>query len=65
MAKVFVFKSLSYGFIGLLAITFPVLALLALISLVRQTRAGEPVRDLFPFVLVIVAFCVLVALLTA
>ena len=54
-----------YGLIGLLAITFVALALLALVSLGKDARAGEPIRDLFPFALVIATLCVLLALLTA
>jgi hypothetical protein len=65
MAEVLLSRALSYGFIGLLAITFFALSLLAFISLARKIRAGEPERDLFPFVLVIVTVCVLLALLTA
>jgi hypothetical protein len=56
---------LVYGLIGLLAITFVALALLALISLGKEARTGEPLRDLFPFALVIAALCVLLSLLNA
>lgn len=65
MAEVLLFKAVSHGLIGLLAITFFALSLLAFISLAKNIRAGEPERDLFPFVLVIVTVCVLLALLTA
>ena len=62
MPSVLVF---NYGLIGLLAITFVALALLALISLGKEARTGEPLRDLFPFALVIATLWVLVTLLTA
>jgi hypothetical protein len=55
----------NYGLIGLLAITFVALALLALISLGKDARTGEPLKDLFPFALVIATLCVLISLLTA
>ena len=54
-----------YGLIGLLAITFVSLALLALVSLGKDARTGEPLRDLFPFTLIIATLCVLISLLTA
>ena len=62
MPSVLVF---TYGLIGLLAITFVALALLALISLGKDARTGEPLRDLFPFALVIATLFVLLTLLTA
>jgi len=62
MPSVLVF---TYGLIGLLAITFVALALLALISLGKDARTGEPLRDLFPFALVIATLFVLLFLLTA
>ena len=62
MPSVLVF---TYGLIGLLAITFVALALLALISLGKDARTGEPLKDLFPFALVIATLCVLLTLLTA
>ena len=62
MPSVLVF---NYALIGLLAITFVALALLALISLGKDARTGEPLRDLFPFALVIATLCVLLTLLTA
>jgi hypothetical protein len=62
MPSVLVF---NYGLIGLLAITFVALALLALISLGKDARTGEPLKDLFPFALVIATLCVLISLLTA
>jgi hypothetical protein len=65
MAEVLLFKGVSYALIGLLAITFFTLSLLASISLAKNIRAGQPERDLFPFVLVIVTVCALLALLTA
>lgn len=65
MPSILVFNALSYGLIGLLAITFVALALLALISLAKDARTGEPLRDLFPFALVIATLCVLLSLLTA
>jgi hypothetical protein len=55
----------NYGLTGLLAITFVALALLALISLGKDARTGEPLKDLFPFALVIATLCVLISLLTA
>jgi hypothetical protein len=54
-----------YGLIGLLAITFVALAILALVSLRKDARTGEPLRDLFPFALVIATLCALLTLLTA
>jgi hypothetical protein len=54
-----------YGLIGLLAITFVVLVILALVSLGKDARTGEPLKDLFPFALVIATLCVLLTLLTA
>ena len=54
-----------YGLIGLLAITFVALVFLALISLGKEARTGEPLKDLFPFALVIATLCVLISLLTA
>jgi hypothetical protein len=54
-----------YGLIGLLAITFVALAILALVSLRKDARTGEPLRDLFPFALVIATLCILLTLLTA
>ena len=56
---------IKYGLIGLLAITFVALVLLVLISLGKEARTGEPLRDLFPFALVIATLCVLLSLLTA
>ena len=55
----------NYGLIGLLAITFVVLVVLALVSLGKDARTGEPLRDLFPFALVIATLFVLLTLLTA
>jgi hypothetical protein len=65
MPSILVFDALIYGLIGLLAITFVALALLALISLGKDARTGEPLKDLFPFALVIATLCVLISLLTA
>ena len=56
---------INYGLTGLLAISFIALALLALISLGKEARTGEPLRDLFPFALVIATLFVLLSLLTA
>lgn len=56
---------IKYGLIGVLAITFVALALLALVSLAKEARTGEPSRDLFPFALVIATLCVLLSLLSA
>jgi hypothetical protein len=55
----------NYGLIGLLAITFVVLVVLALVSLGKDARSGEPLKDLFPFALVIATLFVLLTLLTA
>ena len=56
---------LVYGLTGLLAITFIALALLVLIALGKEALSGEPLRDLFPFALVIATLFVLLSLLTA
>jgi hypothetical protein len=55
----------NYGLIGLLAITFVLLVVLALVSLGKDARSGEPLKDLFPFALVIATLFVLLTLLTA
>lgn len=62
MPAVLAFKALSYGLIGLLAIT---LLALCLISVAKEAHAGEPFRGILPFASVIAGFCVLVALSSA
>lgn len=61
MPAVLFFKALSYGLIGLLAITF---LALCLISLAKEAHAGEPASGIFPFAVVIAVLCVLLALFT-
>lgn len=60
MPEVLAFEALSYGSIGLLAITF---LGLCLISMAKEARAGEPLRGILPVALGIAEFSVLVACL--
>ena len=60
MPAALAFKALSYGLIGLLAITF---LGLCLISMAKEAHAGEPLRGILPVGSGIAEFCVLVACL--
>jgi len=62
MLAIFTLKVLSFGILGLLTIT--VLALF-FVSLRKEITAGQPLTDLFPFVLIIVTFGILIVLLSA
>jgi hypothetical protein len=59
MASPLTVTVLSFGLIGLLTITFFVLSLA---SMVKEHRTGEPTRGILPLGLLILALCVLVAL---
>lgn len=60
MSAVLVLKTLSYGLIELLAITF---LGLCLISMAKAAHAGAPLRGILPVASGIAEFCVLVACL--
>jgi hypothetical protein len=62
MAVTLAFKALTLALVGLLVIT--VLAL-SLVSLRKEIHTGQPLTGLFPLVLIIATFCILIALLTA
>lgn len=62
MPAVLAFKALSYGLIGLLAITF---FTLCIISVANEAHAGEALRGILAFALVIAGLCVLVGLFSA
>jgi len=62
MPPIFTLKVLSHGIVGLLAIT--ILALF-FVSLRKEIKSGQPVSGLFPLVLIIVTFCILIVLLSA
>jgi hypothetical protein len=60
MPGVLVFKTLSYGLVGILAITF---LGLCLISMAKAAHAGEPLRGILRVGSGIAEFCVLVSCL--
>jgi hypothetical protein len=62
MADALAFKVLSYGLIGLLALT---VLILSIVSLRREIFAGQPVNGLLPVVLVLAALCASIALFAA
>ena len=59
MANPLTFAALSFGLLGLLTITF---FALSLASMVKEYRTGEPARGIVPLGIVILALCVLLAL---
>jgi hypothetical protein len=57
-----IFKALSLTLVGFLVIT--ALAL-SVVSLRKEYHSGQPLTGIFSLVLIIITFCVLIALLTA
>jgi hypothetical protein len=62
MLDALAFKAISYALIGILALTC---LILSVVSLRIEIISASPLNGLFPFVLIIVGFCVLIALATA
>jgi hypothetical protein len=62
MAGALAFKALSYGLVGLLALT---VLILSIVSLRREIISGKPPNGFSPVILIIAALCAFIVLLTA